>query len=398
MFGLQTLDMAIGVIFVFLLVSILAAAIREGLEALLKTRGAYLWLGIRELLDDRSGEGLAATFYRHPLIHSLFPGEFDSTKGTDRPGLVSSGHGMPSYIPSRNFAVALMDIAARGPITSATTAGATAPTLSVQNIRENIANIDNPAVQRVLLSAVDAAQGDLNRAQANIEAWYNSAMDRVSGWYKRTTQWWLLAIGALVAVGLNVNTLTIAHYLYATPAVRSAVVKRAESAVADPRFLDQATYAAAKQELQGLSLPIGWTGYEVLADADLRRPNGFWHFVLMPVVGWMATAFAATLGAPFWFDLLNKIMVIRSTVKPHEKSPEEASEDRQAKKSGTPNVTVTTAGAPSAAAPPPPPPPASGPTPAELARDIEADVDACDVAVADPTPDEELPPAQGGVQ
>jgi hypothetical protein len=35
------------------------------------------------------------------------------------------------------------------------------------------------------------------------------------------------------------------------------------------------------------------------------------------------------LGAPFWFDLLNKFMVIRSTVKPHEKSPEEGSEDKQ---------------------------------------------------------------------
>jgi hypothetical protein len=35
------------------------------------------------------------------------------------------------------------------------------------------------------------------------------------------------------------------------------------------------------------------------------------------------------LGAPFWFDVLNKFMVIRSTVKPYEKSPPEASEDRQ---------------------------------------------------------------------
>jgi len=52
---------------------------------------------------------------------------------------------------------------------------------------------------------------------------------------------------------------------------------------------------------------------------------------------------AATLGAPFWFDVLNKITVIRSTVKPHEKSPEEASEDRQASPSSV-----------GAAMPPPP--------------------------------------------
>ena len=40
-------------------------------------------------------------------------------------------------------------------------------------------------------------------------------------------------------------------------------------------------------------------------------------------------AFAISLGAPFWFDMLNKFMVVRSTVKPHEKSSEETSGDRQ---------------------------------------------------------------------
>jgi hypothetical protein len=47
------------------------------------------------------------------------------------------------------------------------------------------------------------------------------------------------------------------------------------------------------------------------------------------LLGFLTTALAGMLGAPFWFDVLNKVMVIRSTVKPHEKSPEEASEDRQ---------------------------------------------------------------------
>ena len=58
-----------------------------------------------------------------------------------------------------------------------------------------------------------------------------------------------------------------------------------------------------------------------------------WWLVLC---GWLATAFAVMLGAPFWFDVLNKFVVIRSTVKPHEKSPEESSEDRQLPKDKTP--------------------------------------------------------------
>ena len=47
------------------------------------------------------------------------------------------------------------------------------------------------------------------------------------------------------------------------------------------------------------------------------------------LVGWLLTAIAASFGAPFWFDMLNKIMVVHSTAKPHQKSPEEASEDPQ---------------------------------------------------------------------
>ena len=65
MFGAEILDVAIGVVFVFLLVSVVCSAIREGIEAWLKTRAAYLERGIRELLHDRNGRGLARNFYEH---------------------------------------------------------------------------------------------------------------------------------------------------------------------------------------------------------------------------------------------------------------------------------------------------------------------------------------------
>jgi hypothetical protein len=65
------LEVAMGVIFVFMLVSLLCSAVREGLEAWMKTRAAYLEFGIRELLHDRGGEGLAVSFFKHPLIYSL---------------------------------------------------------------------------------------------------------------------------------------------------------------------------------------------------------------------------------------------------------------------------------------------------------------------------------------
>jgi hypothetical protein len=89
---------------------------------------------------------------------------------------------------------------------------------------------------------------------------------------------------------------------------------------------------ALRQELSRLDLPIGWDNAEFSAPWSPGRQwtqYPWWENILEPLLGWTMTALAISLGAPFWFDLLNKIMVIRSTVKPHEKSGEEGSEDRQ---------------------------------------------------------------------
>jgi len=33
------------------------------------------------------------------------------------------------------------------------------------------------------------------------------------------------------------------------------------------------------------------------------------------ILGWLITALAISLGAPFWFDLLNKLMTLRGSIK-----------------------------------------------------------------------------------
>jgi hypothetical protein len=121
-------------------------------------------------LHDKTAVGLAKSFYEHPLIHSLFSEEYVPENASKRPGMFADGANLPSYIPARNFAQALMDLAARGPKTDVISSDPNAPVISLENIRTNILNLQNPAVQRVLLTAIDTAQGDLNRAQANLEA------------------------------------------------------------------------------------------------------------------------------------------------------------------------------------------------------------------------------------
>lgn len=344
MFGSNILEVAIGLILVFLLLSLLASAVQEAVESLLKARGAHLERGIRELLGDTKGTGLARTFYEHPMIAGLYRGTYEPPP-TEK--LRSRGGNLPNYIPARNFAIALIDIAIRGPDVGVYAVQQTDPILTAAGLRSSVSRIPNIFVQRAMLSAIDHARGDLSLAQQNLEAWFDSAMDRVSGSYKRHAQRCLFLIGLGMTLILNVNTLTIADYLATDDVARSEVVARAQQLLDDPIYRDLVNDSVVSrvagrvvyEDLQTLRLPIGW-------DRRLPAPPdaglGYW---IREVFGLLLTTIAITLGAPFWFDLLNKVMVIRSTVKPREKSREEGSEDRQPRsgEAGDPDL-LTTAG------------------------------------------------------
>src|SRR5436305_1309352 len=103
MLATPALDVAIGLIFVYLLLSLVCSAIKEGLEAFMNQRASNLHAGILELLGDPN---LVKQFYEHPLIDALYPGAYNPN-----PAL---GNNLPSYIPSRNFALALISLVIPG--------------------------------------------------------------------------------------------------------------------------------------------------------------------------------------------------------------------------------------------------------------------------------------------
>lgn len=326
MFGAPILDVTIGLMFVYLVLSLIASALREGVESWLKSRAGQLELGIRTLLNDVKGKGLAQELYGHPLVNGLFREEYTPPPAD---GGVRRRSGLPSYIPSRNFAVALVDIIAHSRPPGDAGAPVGSQPVTVEGLRQTAQQLPNVQVRRALLSALDTAEGNLQRAQASIEAWYDSAMDRVSGWYKRETQLILIIIGVGIAVVGNVNSFDLAEHLYRDKASREVLIARAGTA---GTVLEQ-NMTALRGELNRLNLPIGWDNVEFSTPWSLgprwtRYP--WWENILEPLLGWTTTALAISLGAPFWFDLLNKMMVIRSTVKPREKSREEGSEDRPA--------------------------------------------------------------------
>jgi hypothetical protein len=326
MFGSEVLDVAIGLILVYLLLSLFATAVREALESVFKTRAVFLEAGIRELLDDEVGRGLARDFYRHPLISSLYRGPYDPGKESDeaKQGQKKqrermTGANLPAYIPPRSFSTALVDLVVRGP-TMTTDGVQQRQSLTLDALRAGIEGIGSAHVRRALLIAVDDAKGDLDGAKRNIEGWFDASMVRVSGWYKRRTHYWLLLIGVLTTVALNVNTITISQHLARNKAARELVVGRAEAIVADSatRALVQtattsADLADAKANLQArmaaldsLNLPLGWNRVPSVGGAPIS-------WFMQQFVGLLLTTLAITLGAPFWFDALDKIMTVKTT-------------------------------------------------------------------------------------
>lgn len=362
----DALEVAIGLTFVFLLVSLAMTAVVEFIESLLRTRGRGLHDGIVEMLGDpkklESGLAAARSIYDHPLVQGLFIGRFEEA---------FKKRSLPSYIPSRTFALALIDQVLAGRINAARSASiASVP--GHAPIGEQLAlaaeRIDNEQLRRAVLLAVQVGGNDLERVAGHIEQWFDAAMERVGGRFKRKSQHQLFWLGLATALLLNVNTLTIAESLTKDASLRRAVVAQVEN-TPPQALMPQATLVApaaqadgaasatpapppspgaaardarqALDELDQLGLPLGWSPAaqkSLLHPLGLRdgRPTNATLGALQIILGYLITALAVSLGAPFWFDVLNRLMVIRSTLKPGEKNRQSGRASASTAEPGTP--------------------------------------------------------------
>jgi hypothetical protein len=311
MFSSSILDVAIGLVFVFLLLSLISSAASELIERFSKKRATFLERGIKELVGDigsEESEAFVKAIYSHGLVNALYKGDYASA---------SQNGELPSYIPARNFALAVLDL-----------------TKSAKELPPN--------VLKALGAFVELADDKVDALRQEVENWYNSAMDRVSGWYKRRSQKIVLTLGILLTILINADCIQIARRLSTDATLRQAAERLAENtAKQNPNGSAPATTppADAKTDgteggsvagalndmkdnlakLDGVGLPLGWERPKSLQDFGMQ--------VVTHLPGWIITALAISLGAPFWFDVLNKIIVVRSTVKPSEKSGTEASKD-----------------------------------------------------------------------
>jgi hypothetical protein len=296
MLGSATIDIAIGLVFVYLLLSLVVSAAQEVIETIIKLRGAHLAKGVEKLL----GEARAKEFFASAAIKALSPDQW-----------FGSGTRKPSYIPSRTFATVVLDLVAP--------ASATA-TRDLPAVRAAIDAIPDADLKKSLTALLDGAQ-TVDQVRERLQGWFDDQMDRVSGWYKRKAQVITLALGLVISIGMNADTVAIVRTLSNDSALRASLVAQAQEVAKQPLTATPedikkeaegraAELAAKIRSVEGLGLPVGF-GWWNNEPATVRPREA--------APGWLLTALAISLGAPFWFDMLGKVVSVRAASKPEAK-------------------------------------------------------------------------------
>lgn len=372
---LQLLNVLIGLTLVYLIFSTIASALFELAEGFLRRRGRLLARGVEQLLartdamapTGGSAEQAVQTFYQHPLINSLYEGDYQR-----------EGKQLPSYIPPERFAQTVLMLAED--------AGAAAPNDRFLQLRT--------LATRLAAATAEPGQPAPTPVQA-LSAYFKQSMDRVSGWFGRYARGVLLVIGFALALGGNIDTLRLVRVLAMDPVLADRIAESAgdlvaerrggaegvtddclpsplatpppppeaesvakppaaegtatdpkaeaapaaaapagigaaaerpteqgeektASAAAPPDAVDQQLCQLKKhrQLAESLGLPIGWNRGDY--DSSLGKgacAPAFW----LKLFGLALTALALSFGATFWFDLLNQLVSLRATLKPADK-------------------------------------------------------------------------------
>lgn len=258
-------EISIGLLLIYLILGALVMTLGEWWAQLTNARGRMLRRGIQTLLGDADSGALTDVVYAHNLAASL-----------------QHSRRLPAYVPGHLYTLVLFDLVVNG------RKEGVEDRQPVRNLaqlthatREDASDLLPNSLRHQLSMLLELAQ-NYEEALLIVEHWFNDSMARLTGWYKRHTQLRLFIIAFLVAVVFNADTLLLTNRL---------------------------------QGAQADGLVLGWTCLTNCDPADLSalQPIENTTFWLLKLAGWFLTAIALTVAAPLLFDLLTRVMHLRST-------------------------------------------------------------------------------------
>jgi hypothetical protein len=289
------LGVVVGIAFLFLLLSLVASAAGEVISTVFRLRASMLDRTIRALL---TGVWVKKPNPDHPHAEKATALLQDPRCRTGYPGMQAK-RPHPAYLATPTF----VDLIFKHFIEP----GSPDP-VATQSALDRLP-IDGAGD---LLRGLWADENqDVELLRQHIGRWYDDAMDRLSGWYKRRLRLILFALGALLAVGLNVSVLNVGKTLWADPIARESFIAQAKNTTPPLSPSTNIPTDAGKpvadvltnyRSLTGQGLPLGWR-----SGASPKKPLGW----AAAIIGWLIVALGVSMGAPFWFDVLSKFANLR---------------------------------------------------------------------------------------
>ena len=362
------LDIGIGLIIIYLAGAVLVSAIQELIASLLQWRSQHLKQSILQMMLNDPSEGqdktkptssenktqltvakeLQDSIYQSSFVQSLnhasinFSGKQEEITGEKYKELFKKTD--PSYLSSETFATALIQ-ALKNELEEMLEDPQKASTAeAIKTIKDKINHSKKipTSLKETLMTLADRASLKASEAdnkllifQQEIEAWFDRSMERASGVYKRNAQLLCFFLGFAIAIMFNLDSLFLAHRLSQDTAMRTALAGGAETIVKDSTTQNSQSFDPDKLQENINSLlgkssfiaPITENADNLMGCPDKKQTSknpiscdpsektlNPWK-IFPTVVGWIITALAIYMGAPFWFDILGKLVNVRSTGK-----------------------------------------------------------------------------------
>ena len=353
------IDVAIALMLMYLILSLIVTVANEQIATALDLRAETLKSALTQLLDDPTlkndfnSHGLiaglnaavsannASVFYR--FITWLLTKLMRFQKSTDNSRI--------SYLSGNTFALAVLG-----------SLDPTKPVPAFADIQKSVELMPPSKVRDALLAQITAANGDLDKLRSNVAGWFDSSMDRVSGIYKRDVKRISFTVGLLLAVIVNGDTFRVSQALWNDSSLRSGIADSASAIItkiattqpdhirpdgaksdngapagaitenakpndnkpvsAEASPIDKALDKIKDWQDQLRPFPLGWNTDPIWLNLGASPSFNLAIPFLVKILGLLLTAFAISLGAPFWFDTLGMFVQIRGTGKKPEKTQE----------------------------------------------------------------------------
>jgi hypothetical protein len=186
-------------------------------------------------------------------------------------------------------------------------------------------------LKKVMSGFIEMPEMNFEKFMAAIQKYFNESMDRLNGWYKKHVQYITFIVSFIITLSLNVDTISITKTLWED---QPKLKKVTNTIVASYKSLDstlmKGQYSVDSSNVDSLNnkiiknienvrqldsvlsnvnIPIGWNNVKFCESKSLFSD------LLIKLIGLLITTIAISLGAPFWFDMLKKIISIRGVGK-----------------------------------------------------------------------------------